>query len=318
MHKQLPPLGEDIFFKTSPSKSIYYLSDCVKSEAAFSFGMAANDAAVAEILTKPKPGLVDPLGPGCHSDMDWQLLLASAGALAPFWQKQALTGIDGTPPEDAMPKLREQGIEMDRAMFTATKGINAHKGLIYAMSLILYGAGYTLYTGEELTAGSAAKYAALAVSGSVAKELKPLRRADGGGPLTHGERLFLSYGVTGIRGEAEKGFPSITNAGLPELRRALQEGTGINDASLCALLAIMEVCEDSNVIHRGGFDFWQNQYKKMAAETRKKFVPGSGNYRPIEELERSLLPAGISPGGAADLLACTLFLELITAPACQS
>lgn len=317
MHKKLPPFGEDNIVESSLDKSIYYLGDCVKSEAAFSLGAAARDATAAEILTRPKPGLVDPLGSGCHSDMDWQTLLVSASALAPFWPEQAQVGIDGTPPKDAMRELRARGMKMDTAMFAATNGINAHKGLVYAMSLILYGAGYTLYTKMELTAGSVVKYAALAARGSVKKELRTLSKGNAGRPLSNGEKLFLKYGVTGIRGEAERAFPSITEAGLPELRRALENGADINDASLCALLAIMEVNEDSNVIHRGGFDFWQNKYKRMVAETKNKFVPNSAEYAPLEELERKFLSGGVSPGGAADLLACTLFLELITIPACQ-
>lgn len=317
MHKKNPPFNWDDIVKSLSDKSIYHLSVHVKHETALFIGRAAHMAAVAEIMTKPKPGLVDPLGSGCHNDMDWRLLLASADALAPFWPEQAVAGLDGLPPESAMPRLRALGLEMDGAMFAAAGGVNAHKGLIYAMSLLLYGVGYAIYNKNELTPNAVTGYAAAAARGSVERELAALPGDCSGRQLTHGEKLFLKHGVTGIRGEAEKGFPSITEAGLPELRRRLAEGAGENDSALCALLTIMEVSEDSNVIHRGGFDFWKNEYREMVAKTRKNFIPGSGDYHAIDELEKAFLPRRVSPGGAADLLACTLFLNFVTNSTCQ-
>ena len=93
--------------------------------------------------------------------------------------------------------------------------------------------------------------------GAVERELgallaEPPRRA-----LTNGERLYVEHGVTGVRGEAERGFPSVINAGLPALRRALESGASFNDAGLAALLSIMLVCEDSNVMHRAGYEYWR-------------------------------------------------------------
>lgn len=317
MHKPTPPLHTDNHIRPSLGNSIRYYSVIVKSDTALLLGRAAHLAAEAEILTQPKPGLVDPTGPGCHKDMDWKTLMTSAKALAPFWHKQALTGLDGTPPADAMVKLRGVGLEMDAAMFAATNGINAHKGLVYIMSLLLYGVGRAIYKSQEPSAPAITKFAADAVKGSVEKELLPLKNRSFKRKLTNGERLFLEYGVTGVRGEAENGFPSITGSGLPELERALREGACENDAALCALLAIMETNEDSNVIHRGGYDFWKNDYKKMTAEARLAFRPNSGDYTPITGLEEKFMPLGISPGGAADLLACTLFLHYVTFSACQ-
>lgn len=317
MHKSTPPPGIINVAKTLVNKSMYYLNAEVKPETAFLLGKAAHDAALGEILTKPKPGLVDPQGQGCHKDMDWTVLILSAEALAPFWRGQAQIGLDGTPPPDALTKLRQRGIEMDAAMFAATGGINAHKGLVYVMSLLLYGAGYAIYKGDGFTPSAIATFAAQAVKGCVSDELLPLKNANIKRPLTHGERLFLEHGITGIRGEAENGFPAITQVGLPELQRVLRGGACENDAAICALLAIMKVNQDSNVIHRGGYPFWKNEYKAMVAETRYNFVPGSGDYTPITTLEEKFMPLRISPGGAADLLVCTLFLNLVTFSTCQ-
>ena len=110
--------------------------------------------------------------------------------------------------------------------------------------------------------------------------------------------------------QAEAAFPSVTRCGLPVLRRAIEAGASENDAGIAALLAIMLVCSDSNVIHRSGFDYWKNIYPSAVAETQKRFDPLHPDYAPLYELERSFMPLRVSPGGAADLLSCTYFLYM--------
>lgn len=283
----------------------------MKSRAAKLLASAAHEAAVREVLTTPKPGLVDAEGSGCHEDMDCALFIKSAQAIAPFWEAQARTGLNGTPPSEAMRELRAAGAEMERAMFAATDGINTHKGLIYLMSLLLYGAGYMLSAEGEASADGAARAASRAVSGAVARELGALAAKSPDRPLSNGERLFLEYGITGVRGEAERAFPSVVKDGLSALRNALDGGAAENDAGLAALLAIMAVCEDSNVIHRAGYGYWRDVYPRLVADTAVKFDPLRPDYRPLYALEAAFLPLRVSPGGAADLLSCTYFLNFL-------
>ena len=88
----------------------------MKSSEAEFLAIAAYEASVREVMTAPKPGLVDSEGSGCHDDMDCALFLKSARALAPFWVRQARAGLDGTPLELAAARLRAAGVEMERAM----------------------------------------------------------------------------------------------------------------------------------------------------------------------------------------------------------
>ena len=284
----------------------------MKSSDAEFLARAAFKASVREATATPKPGLVDSEGSGCHDDMDCALFLKSARAIAPFWELQARTGLDGVTPEFAMAPLRQTGIEMERAMAKATCGVNTHKGLIYLMSLLLYGAGFSIFSGLARTAENAANCASLAVRGAVERELASIGKSVTRHQLTNGERLFVEHGVTGARGEAERGFPSVVNAGLPAFRRALREGANDNNASLAALLEIMLVCEDSNVMSRAGFDYWQNEYKKLVAETRREFCAPEWSHAPLYELERKFMERRVSPGGAADLLSCTYFLHIFS------
>ena len=82
-------------------------------------------------------------------------------------------------------------------------------------------------------------------------------------------------------------------------------------AGLAALLAIMAVCEDSNVIHRAGYGYWRDVYPRLVADTAVKFDPRHPDYRPLYALEAAFLPLRVSPGGAADLLSCTYFLNFL-------
>ena len=284
----------------------------MKSSEAEFLAIAAYEASVREVMTAPKPGLVDSEGSGCHDDMDCALFLKSARALAPFWIRQARVGLDGTPPELAAARLRAAGVEMERAMAEATGGVNTHKGLVYLMSLLLYGAGFAVFSGAPRSAEAAAGFAALAVRGAVERELGALLAGPPRRALTNGERLYVEHGVTGVRGEAERGFPSVINAGLPALRRALESGAIFNDAGLAALLSIMLVCEDSNVMHRAGYEYWRGEYLVLAAAALRRFRAPSWNRAPLYELERKFMGRRVSPGGAADLLSCTYFLHIFS------
>lgn len=285
----------------------------MKSRAAEILAQAAEAASIAEVMTTPKPGLVDACGNGCHNDMDCALFIKSAKAIAPFWKLQAETGLALTAPGEAMTALRRVGLEMERAMTEATAGINTHKGLIYLMSLLLYGAGRAEAEGNGKDAAAAAANAAEAAHGAVERELVPLlKKGSSDRAATSGEKLFASHGVTGVRGEAERGFPSVVKCGLPEFRRALSLGASRNDAGISALLEMMLVCEDSNVMRRGGYSFWRSEYPKLVRAAAEGFRNPFGNYGAILALEESFLPLRISPGGAADLLSCVYFLDFFS------
>jgi len=271
-------------------------------------GTSAALASFEEIMTAPKPGLVDPLGSGCHDDMEWGVSLRSASVLAPFWAEQAAEGIRHSDDEALMSALRARGLEMERAMFDTTGGVNTHKGLIFALSLLAAAAGSCLQTGDGSPANICRRAGEIAAP-CCAAEFEAIRSRGATGNATHGEAIYLRYGVGGIRKEAMNGFPTPLRYGLPALEAALEAGCAPGDAALAALLALMAHCEDTNIIHRAGYDFWRVSYKKTASDASARFNPlKPGRYGALTELESLLLAHRASPGGAADLLTCTLFL----------
>lgn len=273
-------------------------------------GTFATLASAWEVQVGPKPGLVDPFGSGAHDDMDYITFLSSLCAISPFWALQAKVGLEGTPPRNAMDRLRPTGLEMERAMAEATGGVNTHKGLIFALSLLLFGAGASLSSTGKIDPRKTAGLAAEAVEESVRAELENLSRLGQSAGRTHGEKLFLKHGITGIRGEASSGFPSVLDRGLPALERALEAGASLHDAALCAFFSIASVCEDSNVITRGGHAFWKESHIPRMQELSYVRPPYSPDFiRDLHRIDAEYASLRVSPGGAADLLSCTLFLH---------
>jgi len=274
-------------------------------------GALAALATFEEAMLSPKPGLVCPDSDGSHSDMNWVTFVMASSALAPFWRRQVMGGFrlgHYKPLPMVAERLRETGKEMESAMFMATGGVNTHKGLIFALSLLLGASGVCARRGG-LTREAVLETSGAMIAPRMEEEFNAIsRRGERGERLTHGEKIYFLRGMGGVRAEASKGFPSV-KLGLETLEDALRLGAAYKDAAISAPLALMANCEDTNVIHRGGVAFWQDEYRDLALEALGKFDPlEPGSYEPVRELDSVLIERGVSPGGAADMLGCTLFM----------
>ena len=266
------------------------------SQAAF-IGSLAYQALVQEVITTPKPGLVDQSNNGSHKDMDLPLFLKSAKALRRYFYKAAKIGESDRSPAEMFTALRKIGLQADKAMLEATDGVNTHKGAIFTMGL-LCGAAAKHRDAEELLAASGAM-----TKGIVAADFAGITKETA---RTAGERLYANYGITGIRGEAEKGFPALKHIGLPMLSKCLEKGLSLNDAGCVTLLHLMGATEDTNLIHRSD--------PKTAADIRQQVQDLlKENSMPqkavLAELDRQFIEKNLSPGGSADLLAASYFLH---------
>ena len=80
-----------------------------------------------------------------------------------------------------------------------------------------------------------------------------------------------------------------------------------------ACLALIAHLEDTNLLHRGGregFDFARAEAARFIAEGG---VARAGWRGHAEALHRAFVARNLSPGGAADLLAMTLFVDAVEA-----
>ena len=268
-------------------------------------GAKAYGALLLEVSTTPKPGLVDRRNKGAHQDMGMKHFFASANALRSFLCKFAESGYltRDLPPKEAFAKLRSIGLEAEAAMLKATHGVNTHKGAIFSLGLLCAAAGrLDPFTWSEETL--------LAQCSAMCRDiLEDFAGITAENARTEGERLYAQYGITGVRGQANEGFPAVKDVGLPVFREGLKQGLSANDAGCAALLHLIAATDDTNLIRRSDRDT-QLQVRAQISELLKQTPYPALSV--IEELDDDFIRRNLSPGGSADLLAMTYFLYSLT------
>jgi len=255
----------------------------------------AVDALIDEADLSPKPALVDRRGNGAHTDLHLGLMHASALALWPAFKEMAEAAQDigevGLPLREAIGRIGREG---EQAMLVTTNGVNTHRGAIWALGLLV--------TAAALQPSSVALCAA---------RLALLDDRYAPKPLSHGAQVAQRYGARGAREEAQLGFPSVMQRGLPQLKNSRANGVGEQNARLDALLAIMTELADTCVLYRAGE---QGLHAMQSGAQAVLDAGGSASLtgrRRLHELDQQLIALNASPGGAADLLAATLLLDRI-------
>ena len=261
----------------------------------------ACQALLYEVAITPKPGLVDRENSASHRDMDFFTFQASAAALQPYFAQCVRIGRQGGAPEETLRALRLPGKLAEAEMRRATVGVNTHKGAIFSMG-ILCGALGRLDRESWGNPDRILDECAAMAKGIVSEDYRDLTPETA---KTAGQKLYLRYGITGVRGQAEAGFPAVREAGLPTLEAALAAGKNINEASCAALLALLVHTADTNMIHRGGFDGMQQATLEVREILDRENFPSRET---LESLDKRFIEKNLSPGGSADLLALTLLL----------
>ena len=251
-------------------------------------------ALLCEVYITPKPGLIDRENNGSHKDMDMLTFAGSAASLHPYFRKAYLCGKD-------FEKLRKLGLEAEESMFFETRGVNTHKGAVFTMGIVCAATGIAVSQGN-FDSDRVLDICARLSKGIVEKDLKTL---DASECTTAGQKLFTQYGISGIRGEMEKGLPSVRKYGLPLLEKLLKEGKTWDQAGSNALLAILANITDTNMVSRGGLE----KTRQVSAQAGKLVSEGFVPLEKIRELDRAFCDQNLSPGGAADLLAVCCYLH---------
>ena len=282
-----------------------------RDRAADQAASAAVRGLLYEVSTTPKPGLVDRNNSGSHRDMDFFTFLDSSASLIPWFREFFCLGWDHSSEPDGQlfERLRYAGQRAETAMFSATGGINTHKGLVFA-SAILCGALGKVHAGRELPLPFTDVLQECRRLGKCS--LSDLHRPPNVQPPlpTNGERIFTAYGIRGARGEAAAGFPSAVQIGLPALRKWLSAGFSLNDSAAMALLTLISEVDDTNMVHRGGPELAKKRKEQakilLSAVTKENFK------ETLYTLDHQYMTENLSPGGCADLLAVSLMFHFLS------
>lgn len=247
----------------------------------------ATDALQQELATTPKPGLIDRHDNGAHSDMDYRLMRRSIAALHPFFVKLAVLAFQKELP--SVENLQKIGLEAEKAMLEATKGVNTHKGALFALGLALVATAH-LEKNDKLSLKSL-------------QETIIRLAADFPDTLgTHGSKVVSEHRVKGALAMAREGYEQLFTDWLPLLQSLENDAFAYHKT----LLRIMATLDDTNVYHRKG-EAAAQQMKADATALLRDFSEKS-----LDELNQRYNAQGISPGGSADMLALTIFVHSIT------
>lgn len=266
----------------------------------------ATQALQAELDTTPKPGLVDKDNNGAHRDMDYALMQRSIHTLHPYFVKLALLGC-----ADALPthtSIRDIGIEAEKAMLSATNGVNTHKGALFSMGLAVVAAAHEerkIAANEEQILKE--RNGGEDVLVSLQTTIKALAASFPDTNGTHGSKAkLLSKGTTAIKGaldNAREGYEMLFAEWLPFYieRRKERDAYTLHKT----LLRIMCDLDDTNVIYRTDLATAE-EVKQEARALLDSFSKAA-----LKDMDRRYTARNISPGGAADMLSLTIFIGSI-------
>ena len=238
-----------------------------------------------ELDTTPKPGLVDRRDNGAHKDMDYALMSKSISALRPYLTRLAVESAKDIDPA----KIKEIGIEAEKAMLKATGGVNTHKGALFCIGLSVAAASYL-----ASTTGSVEAYSFKELVSRAASEIPSARG-------THGAEVKRSFKAVGALENARAAYPELFTDWLPYYRSL--EG----DPFRChkTLLHIMTTLDDTNILHRRGAEGLAHA-EAEAARLLEDFSESG-----LSSLNKDFIRENISPGGSADMLSLTIFINSI-------
>ena len=308
---------------------------CPETTRPYLLAALAERALRMELDTPLKPGLVCPESNGAHKDMDYGTMLKGIAAIRPFFPRMAMAG---TPEE-----LKQLGIDAENAMMAATGGVNTHRGAIFALGLALNAAfaclgksavpverdqqsiDTQLFIENRRLPKSLATLAKQLIDSNL--QNTPTMDDATTSPAAAGGKTSAT--VIGAKRMALTGYQQLFEDWLPFYRSVKWEDT-ISSASLRdpvranapemvsphfavqrLLLHIMSTLDDTCIIKRVGKERAEKVKLEISGTSPKMTDGESLNDGVLRDLCKQFESESISPGGAADMVALTIFIDSI-------
>lgn len=238
----------------------------------------AGEAILKELNLEPKFGLVCKNYKSSHKDMNYDIMMKAKNAIeGEFYSFFELAYLNDDI-QFIKKEMRNIGKDIEKKMLIATNNVNAYKGLIFNLGLIICSLALKL---KSNTALSIFEYVKILACGII-EELKE-------GRDTFGKRAYQEYGILGARGEAENGFKNL---------RDCMNLYNLDADLISALVYLIINIEDTTLLKRCKNIEKYNYIKKEFKENK--------DYDYLNDL---CLKENLSFGGAADLLILGCFLK---------
>lgn len=283
-----------------------YESYLIENEKRFKISDFLSDIAlkslILEVSASPSFGLVSPFTKGAHTDMDFFTFIDSSFSINHYFKEVAKVGFSSLSLDLIFKKIRFLGKLAEKEMFLATNNINTHKGMIFLMGISIATTAKAKFENKSfLEIKNNIKFMCRDI-------LKDFVNLETKSNLTHGEKLFLNHGISGVRGIVKDGLDIIFNGSLDVFSNALIIEKDINCAMIKTLIFLMSSLEDTTILHRHNISIL-NEVKKKARDLHCIFSNCCIDKNILKDLENEYTNNKISPGGSADLLAITLFFN---------
>lgn len=251
-----------------------------------------------ELCVFPKPGLVSKVDTGSHTDMTASMFFRSLFSLRHYFASIYQAGSRNA----TFAELSQLGLRAEEQMMRVTTGVNTHRGAIFGLGILCAAVGKQDAESKSLTLPQI-------ITATWASAIKAADAKAAG--TSNGAKACSEYGTGGARGEAASGFPHVFKIALPALRAVRKAGRSESAAAIQAFFSIMASLDDTNLLHRGGSSALS--YAKLSANS---FLNKGGVFAADWEeqaccVHKSFMQKRLSPGGCADLLAATLFVDRI-------
>ncbi|MDO9479715.1 MAG: triphosphoribosyl-dephospho-CoA synthase [Hydrogenophaga sp.] len=270
--------------------------------SATGIGRAATLALHDELCLAPKPGLVSLVDSGSHDDMDGNTFMRSLFALRHYFTRIAELGHARAP----FSALEQCGLEAESRMLAATGGVNTHRGAIFMLGLLCAAVAAAQSEGAPLTPG--AVRAALMRHWGKPLDIRRTRTSSLPGGVA-----ARRFGLRSASEEAALGFPAVFEVAVPSWVQARRAGLLGARLKLQVFFEILAVLDDANLARRGGLAGLHHARSLARAFLANGGASRAGAVDDAQAIHRDFVARQLSPGGCADTLAATCFLERVGA-----
>lgn len=245
------------------------------------------ESMMTELDLHPKFGLVTKYTNGSHKDMNYILMRDAALSIVPYFKEMFCVAYENSDLSYIFKEIRKIGILAEENMYKITNGVNAYKGLIFALAFLVSSIAY--------------KFANLKDNRSIYEYIKIMAKDIGlesnEGSDTVGKIAYQKYNLKGARFEAQDGYTSIRNC--------VERYSLDNEESLYEALSYFISTIDDTVL------FKRCKNIDLYYEVKNRFKDFKYNKKNIDELNDFCLERNLSFGGSADLLVMAIFLKKV-------